>query len=92
MDRFREVLEVCALQDLGFLGSPFAWCNNIDGEHQILERLDHYLANSEWYSLFPNSYVYHGHAPYSDHCPIWLDTSGKSPIKSGPKFVMFEAM
>lgn len=39
---FWEVLEVCELRDLGFLGHPFTSCNNRDCEHCILERLDRF--------------------------------------------------
>ena len=25
---FREVLDFCGFKDLGYVGSPFTWCNN----------------------------------------------------------------
>lgn len=86
------MLEDFELCDLGFLGAPFTWCNNIDGEHCILERLDHVLANSLWCLSFPNLSVRHGHAPYSDYSPIWLETVGSLPIRRGSRPFKFEAM
>ena len=33
MREFREALDFCGFQDLGFLSAPFTWCNNqFDGE------------------------------------------------------------
>lgn len=29
---FREMLSVCEMWDLGFVGSPFTWCNNKECE------------------------------------------------------------
>jgi hypothetical protein len=41
MDRFREVLEDCALHDLGFTGDTFTWRNNKHSSDDYKrERLD----------------------------------------------------
>ncbi|KAK3212709.1 hypothetical protein Dsin_017415 [Dipteronia sinensis] len=37
---FRETLEDCGLEDMGFMGPNFTWCNKRDGDAMILERLD----------------------------------------------------
>ena len=28
MKDFREALDCCGFQDLGFMGAPYTWCNN----------------------------------------------------------------
>lgn len=78
MNDFHDILVECDLRDLGYIGSPFTWCNNREGNHRILERLDPFLANSLWFELFPLSLVCNGQVAYSDHCLIWLNTMGIS--------------
>lgn len=66
---FRYMLSTYEVQDLGFMGPPFTWCNNIEGHNRISERLDRFLANSSWCELFPYGRVTHGlvgYRPY--HC------------------------
>ena len=49
MDRFREALEECSLDDLGFAGDPFTWRNNSHTDAQyIRERLDRAVADGAW--------------------------------------------
>ena len=40
MDAFREALEGCQLEDLGFKGYPFTWNNKRPGEANTKLRLD----------------------------------------------------
>jgi len=55
MDNFRDALQECGVEDLGFEGDRFTWRNNnhrIEG--YIRERLDRAVANHEWLEMFPN--------------------------------------
>jgi exonuclease III len=72
---FRNTLNHCDLQDLGYTGSPYTWTNRQDIDHLIQARLDRFLANSEWINRFPNFINNHLVRYKSDHCPILLDFS-----------------
>lgn len=50
---FRDVIEECYLHDLGFSGNPFTWCNRREARLSISERLDKFLANLKWDSIYP---------------------------------------
>lgn len=45
-------IEDVGLQDAGFYGSPFTWCDNRGEPRTIWKRLDKLLINSEWLFLF----------------------------------------
>ena len=48
MTDFRAALDFCGFCDLGFVGSPFTWCNNqFDGVVTWI-RLDRGVANTAW--------------------------------------------
>lgn len=70
---FRDTLNLCNFQDMGFLGHPFTWTNGRDGDGNIEERLDRFLATKDWMNLFPYSKVVHEPKSFSDHCPLFLD-------------------
>ncbi|KAK3212447.1 hypothetical protein Dsin_017153 [Dipteronia sinensis] len=53
MSKFREALDDCGLDDLGFTGPQFTWCNKREGNEMILERLDRCTSTPPWKLLFP---------------------------------------
>ncbi|XP_073357949.1 uncharacterized protein [Aegilops tauschii subsp. strangulata] len=55
MRAFREVLEDCSLQDLGFSGVPFTWDNRQAGGANVKARLDRAVANAEFLQRNENS-------------------------------------
>jgi hypothetical protein len=77
MDRFKETLEECGLDDLGFVGDPFSWRNhNHSTEGYIKERLDRAVASESWRRRFPVYKVTNADPRHSDHRPVIVDTHG----------------
>jgi hypothetical protein len=85
MDRFKETLEVCELDDLGFVGDAFTWRNNShDASKYIRERLDREVASQTWHDRFPGYKVNDGDPRKSDHRSIIVDTHGIQKARRGP--------
>lgn len=78
MQNFWSTLDDCHLQDFGFSGNCFTWCNGMEGTDNIGKRLDWFTTNKEWKPLYPNWWVAHLLAPYSDHSPIIIHTGNES--------------
>lgn len=49
---FKECLDLCNLQDLGFSGPKFTWSNLRQVTELILERIDCYFGNLSWRIAF----------------------------------------
>ncbi|KAL5747974.1 hypothetical protein ACOSQ2_025271 [Xanthoceras sorbifolium] len=79
---FREALDACGLQDLGFEGPLFTWCNGRVGNAFVQERLDRYVCSRDWLSLFPASYVQHLDFWKSDHRLILLHIAVQGSVLS----------
>lgn len=45
---FREACDYCGLEDMNYVGHPLTWTNNQGGGNNLQERLDRFLANSQW--------------------------------------------
>ena len=77
---------------LGDDGSKFTWTNNRFGRSHIRERLDRWIANSEWTLLFSNTKILHLPIHTSDHAPLLLSTSAtrKAPRSLSLKNSGFE--
>jgi hypothetical protein len=95
MDNFKKALEVCALDDLGYVGDTFTWRNNSHTkEKYIRERLDRAVATLSWRLRFPGFRVVNGDHRHSDHRPVIIDTNGadkkrRSPVRG--QMSLFEA-
>ncbi|KAL3819736.1 hypothetical protein ACJIZ3_005641 [Penstemon smallii] len=76
---FRQALSETRLNDLGFEGNIFTWCNRWDSPYTIWERLDRACATSSWIDKFPYSRVIHMETINSDHSPICIVVS-KNPV------------
>ena len=76
MEDFRDVLDECGFQDLGFSGNKFTWCNGHGEGHTVWERLDRVVGTVEWMDLFPASKVVHLECASSDHKPLMIYLAG----------------
>lgn len=72
IDAFRQAMDSCLLQDLGYMGEICTWTNRRAGLANICERLDRVLCNQAWFHLYPNSGVSHLDFHGSDHRPLAL--------------------
>ncbi|KAL2942601.1 hypothetical protein RDABS01_030951, partial [Bienertia sinuspersici] len=69
---FREALDECYLQDLGYEGEASTWWNRQAVPNDVKERLDRGVATLSWIELFPNVVVQHLAFERFDHRPIKL--------------------
>ena len=76
MQEFRDAIDECGFQDLGFMGNKFTWHKTVMGGGIVWERLDRAVANSDWEALFPSSKVSHLECGCSDHKPIIIHPLG----------------
>lgn len=84
MQALRDVLEVCELVDLGFIGIPHTDDNMRAGSANVKVRLDRAVANHAWRNMFDNTSVRLLISPCSDHVPIHIccDVHNDQPTKS----------
>jgi hypothetical protein len=73
MEGFREAVEICGFNDLGYIGLPYTWDNRQPVGHNIKVRLDRGFANAEFFNLFQSIRVWHIQTTVSDHCCLLLD-------------------
>ncbi|KAL5573316.1 hypothetical protein UlMin_022913 [Ulmus minor] len=76
-DKFRRVVDLSQVYDLGFKCDYFTWRGKRDNQI-VLEHLDRCLGNSTWMDAFPRSKVTHLNFWCSNHCPLLINL--KSPI------------
>lgn len=93
MVEFRGALDFCGFRDLGYVGSPFTWCNNQFDGIVIWIKLDRGVATTSWMQRFPSVRVHHILGSLSDHCPLWIcsDDENVRFYKRGRPF-RFEVM
>lgn len=88
MEMFRDTLEFCRLNDLGFIGSKYTWNNGRDSAEFTKEWLDRALGNLEWCELFQEKVVHVLPSNSSNHKPqlIQCDITKSQPIKKTKVF------
>lgn len=77
MYEFREAIRECDLRDMGWKGMPFTWSNKRYEAGLIEERLDRFLCNKSWGSLFHENAAETVVTWTSDHNPILMDFEEK---------------
>ena len=70
IDSFREALESCQLEDLGYRGYPYTWNNKRPGDANTKMRLDRVVATKPWRDKFQLSTVNHFSPHASNHLLI----------------------
>ncbi|KAL4319850.1 hypothetical protein GQ457_18G018210 [Hibiscus cannabinus] len=74
---FADFMFKSGLMDMGFSGPEFTW-----NRGDLYQRVDRFICNSTWYSIFPASEVHHLQRIGSDHCPILLDTGNSNRMST----------
>lgn len=74
METFREAMRFCSLEDLGYTGSMFTWSNGRQGNDNIRERLDQFLASLECRNTHLSYKIRHLPRYKSNHSPILLES------------------
>ncbi|XP_060202736.1 uncharacterized protein LOC132631154 [Lycium barbarum] len=69
---FAACVNRCGLEDAGFVGSNYTWCNNRRPGKRIWKRLDRVIINDNWLQRFNNVTVRHLSTTGSDHRPLLL--------------------
>ncbi|KAL0435051.1 UNVERIFIED_CONTAM: hypothetical protein Sradi_0213000 [Sesamum radiatum] len=74
---FRECLCDFDLQDIGFEGDKFTWCNHRVEPFTVRARLDRVCSDSNWANMFPSTTIMHEVVSCSDHSALWIDLEGE---------------
>ncbi|XP_060202973.1 uncharacterized protein LOC132631415 [Lycium barbarum] len=69
---FAACMNRCGLENAGFVGSNYTWCNNRRPGKRIWKRLDRIIINGNWLQRFNNVTVRHLSRTGSDHRPLLL--------------------
>jgi hypothetical protein len=85
MENFNNTLAFCWLQDLGYSGAMFTWCNYREDDHFIEERIDRAMATPEWSDLFPVKVEVLANRS-SDHTPLLISFNKQVQVFSKRNF------
>lgn len=92
MDAFRSAIDDCGMVDLGFKGNIFTWQRGNSVETVVKERLDKYMANNSWCTMFQFSEVIHFPIYKSDHARILLKFGRDKTRHRKGKLFQFESL
>ncbi|KAK4268200.1 hypothetical protein QN277_024886 [Acacia crassicarpa] len=82
---FKCFLTDCELEDLGYNGPRFTWCNNWDSPDTISERIDRALGNSQLREDFPTLQVFNiDPARSSDHHLLFIQCQYETCMRKQP--------
>jgi hypothetical protein len=94
MAAFRDCLNACGLQDLGYRGYDYTWNNKREGSENIQVRLDRGTATAPFLDLFPLTSVEHIVTEESDHMALLIKVWDEPPqrLSNSSRGFMFEEM
>ncbi|XP_075077023.1 uncharacterized protein LOC142163784 [Nicotiana tabacum] len=72
-NKLLDCINYCHLTDLGYKDSRYTWTNGRHNRFNILERIDHIMANYDWLTQYPDALVTHLLRTHSDDCPIKIE-------------------
>lgn len=92
MQGFREVVDLCGFQHMGFEGYPFTWSNGLVDSDNIQLRLDRALAIESFIQQYVWYKVIHGQRLCSNHCLllIQIEVSESSVRRNRRPIFIFE--
>jgi hypothetical protein len=90
MAAFRDCLQLCDVNDLGFTGLPHTYDNKRARRNNVRVRLDRAVADNSWRDIYSDSEVVHLVSPCSDHCPILLSLAREVPTAPRGKCLQYE--
>lgn len=89
---FRDVVDVCGLDDLGYKGTRWTYEKRVAGGSFTRVRLDRALGSVEWCDQFPGAIVEHLTTATSDHSPIFLQLAQQASGRRRDKQFWYEVM
>lgn len=75
INNFRNCCHNLGIFDIKAMGSMWTWTNGRKGKARICEKLDHFLANTEWENLFPRAQATNCSFFGSDHRAVKLSVN-----------------
>lgn len=87
LQAFNDCINKCGLMDIKNVGISWTWHNNQTGKSRIYVKLDRGLCNTQWSTLFPESYIVSTNTSTSDHTALQLYL--KPYVYAGPKVFRF---
>ncbi|KAL4378923.1 hypothetical protein GQ457_02G026950 [Hibiscus cannabinus] len=82
INNFRDCLARNNLYDCKPKDGWFTWTKSGPNTPTIFERLDRFVATSDWFQLFPNQHAISSFHPKSDHSIITMSTNYTKPLPS----------
>lgn len=92
MERLKDTIKACGLQEVKFIGPLFTWLYQTREGSQIRERLDRALVSKAWSNIFPDAVVIHKPSSASNHSQILLLFCPKPKRKKPQRLFRFESM
>ena len=83
MEVFRDTIEYCRFEDLGYFGPPYTWDNRQQGDSNIKVRLDRALGDDRFAECFDNIVVNHVQCAESDHCALLISVRKSEWMEEG---------